>query len=192
MIVQLSPGPGMLFVLANGITGGPRAGIAAALGAAAAMIVHTSAVAFGVAALFQAAPAALELLRFCGAAYLVWLALRAFRSPVPTPAAAAERSSGWRIFARGAVNNLLNPKIVLFYLIFLPQFADPSIGHLPAQLFVLGLALLLIGLGADVAIGAAAGKVGRLLRRRPSVGRLINRAAGTIYGVLAVRLAVGD
>lgn len=192
LIVQLSPGPGMLFVLTNGITGGARSGMAAACGAATAMIVHTAAVALGLAVLFREAPTAMNVLRLCGVAYLLWLAVRTFRSPAPIPPPAAQGVAPypWRVFIRGAVNNLLNPKIILFYLVFLPQFVDPSIGHVPAQLFVLGLALLLIGLCGDLVIGATAGHVGLLLRRRAGLGRLINRMAGTVYGALAVHLAV--
>ncbi|MFF5205920.1 hypothetical protein [Streptosporangium sp. NPDC000396] len=78
------------------------------------------------------------------------------------------------------------------YLVFLPQFVDPSIGHVPAQLFASGLVLLLIGLCGDLVIGAAAGHVGLLLRRHSGMGRLINRIAGTVYGALAVHLAIRE
>jgi threonine/homoserine/homoserine lactone efflux protein len=154
------------------------------------MIVHTTAVALGLAALFRAAPTALEALRIGGAIYLGWLALQAFRSPPFMPDSskvrAADRFSA--VFTRGAVNNLLNPKIILFYLVFLPQFVDPHMGHMPAQLFVLGLALLLVGLLVDLSIGVLCGHVRGLLQRQPVAARLINKVAGTIYGGLAVRL----
>jgi threonine/homoserine/homoserine lactone efflux protein len=190
LVIQVTPGPGMLFVLANGITGGARAGTAAACGAASAMIVHTTVVALGLAALFRAAPTALEALRIGGALYLGWLALRAFRSPPLTPDSSQDREMirFWTVFIRGAINNLLNPKIILFYLVFLPQFVDTRTGHVPAQLFTLGLALLLVGLVVDLSIGVISGHIRGLLQRQRVVARLINKVAGTIYGGLAVRL----
>lgn len=194
LVIQLVPGPGMLFILATGITGGAKAGAVAACGAAAAMVIHTTAVTFGLAALFSAAPTALEALRVAGAVYLGWLAVRTLR----TPAIALDRSADQPamrhrgVFARGALNNLLNPKIILFYLVFLPQFIDPHVGHVPAQLFVLGSILLMIGLLVDLLIGMIAGRVGHLLRRQPIAERLINKIAATIYGGLAIRLAVGN
>jgi threonine/homoserine/homoserine lactone efflux protein len=194
LVIQLVPGPGMLFILANGITGGVKAGAVAACGAATAMVIHTTAVTFGLAALFRSAPTALEALRVAGAVYLGWLAVRTFRAP----AIALDRSADQpeirhrAVFARAALNNLLNPKIILFYLVFLPQFIDPHIGHIPAQLFVLGSILLVIGLLVDLLIGMIAGRVGHLLRRQPIAERLINKIAATIYGGLAIRLAAGN
>lgn len=194
VVIQLTPGPGMLFILAQGMTGGSRAGRAAACGAASAMLVHTTAVALGLATLLRAAPVAMNLLRAAGAAYLLWLAIQAFRSPTLAPDAAGEPTDDrfGTVFLRGAVNNLANPKIVIFYVAFLPQFAAPGLGHLPLQLFALGLTLLTVGFAIDLAIGAAAGRIGLLLRRRPTVSRCLNKLAGTVYGTLALRLAVSD
>ncbi len=91
------------------------------------------------------------------------------------------------VFLRGLINNLANPKIVLFYVAFLPQFVDPSLGRQTLQLFVLGLTLLALGLAIDLAIG-----VGLFLRRHRAANRWMNRFAGTVYGALAVRLVLSD
>ncbi|MGY4907670.1 LysE family translocator [Streptomyces sp. 900116325] len=194
VVIQLTPGPGMLFILTQAMTSGCRAGRAAACGAASAMLIHTMAVALGLAALLHAAPMAMNLLRIGGAAYLLWLAIQAFRSPDLVLDAHAETTQGGFgvVFLRGAINDLANPKIVIFYLAFLPQFVDPSLGHLPLQLFVLGLMLLTVGFVVDLAIVMVAGRIGLLLRRRPMVNRCLSKLAGTVYGFLAVRLAVSD
>jgi threonine/homoserine/homoserine lactone efflux protein len=187
MIIQVVPGPGMLFIVANAVASGRRGGVAAACGAAAAMVVHTTAVALGFAALLRAAPVALAVVRIVGVLYLCWLAVQAFRATDRDPGrrgvAAGRRF--WSVFARGALNNLANPKVVLFYVVFLPQFVDPSVGAVPAQLFVLGLVLLTIGLAVDVVVGMLAGQVGGFLTRR----RLVNRVVSTVYAGLAIRLA---
>jgi threonine/homoserine/homoserine lactone efflux protein len=190
LLIQLLPGPGMLFIVANGITGGTRAGVAAAFGAAAGMVVHTVAAALGLAALFLHAPLAYDLVRIAGAGYLLWLAFKAFRSSVPavpaqpgTPVAAARPA---RVFVRALLNNLANPKVVLFFVSYLPQFVDQSRGHVTVQFLVLGSLFLLVGLVVvDIPIGLCAGRAGRLLARRAAVARLAGKAAGTIYAALA-------
>ncbi|GII79040.1 membrane protein [Sphaerisporangium rufum] len=194
LVIQVTPGPGMLFIVALGMAGGRRAGWAAACGAAAGMLVHTCAVALGLGAVLRAAPMAMDLLRFGGAAYLLWLAVRAFRTSDGVPAvpdrAAPERLGP--VFVRGLVNNLANPKIVLFYLAFLPQFVDPVLGRETVQLFVLGLAFLALGLAVDLILGGAAGGAGRRLLRHRAARRWLDRLAGTVYGVLAARLILSD
>jgi threonine/homoserine/homoserine lactone efflux protein len=192
VLVQLTPGPGMLFLVAQGLAGGSRAGRAAAGGAAAGMLVHTTAVALGLAAVLQAAPMALDLLRFAGAGYLLWLALRSLRTAELAPADAGVTAPDrfGAVFVRGLVNNLANPKVILFYVAFLPQFVDPSLGRLPLQLFVLGLTMLALGLAIDLAIGSGAGWVGLFLRRRRAVNRWLSRLVGAVYGALAVRLVL--
>ncbi len=194
LVIQFTPGPGMLFIIAQGLTGGSRAGRAAACGAASGMLVHTCAVVVGLAAVLRAAPMAMDLLRFAGAAYLLWLTLRSLRTSELAPGVPdlpmPDRLGP--VFLRGLINNLANPKIVLFYVAFLPQFVDPSLGRQTLQLFVLGLTLLALGLAIDLAIGGGAGRVGLFLRRHRAANRWMNRFAGTVYGALAVRLVLSD
>jgi threonine/homoserine/homoserine lactone efflux protein len=190
LVVQLVPGPGMLFILANGIAGGPRAGIAAAFGAASGMVVHTFAAALGLAALFEHAPAAYDVLRIAGAVYLLWLAIAHFRSGASgslEPAASSSRPAR-RVFLRGLLNNLANPKVILFYLAFLPQFVAPGSGSATLELLALGFAFLALGLVIDLALGACSGRIGDWLRRRGSLRRAIDYLAGTIMGALGIKL----
>jgi threonine/homoserine/homoserine lactone efflux protein len=193
LVVQLVPGPGMLFILANGIAGGPRAGIAAACGAASGMVVHTLAAALGLAALFAHAPAAYDVLRIVGGLYLIWIAIGHFRDKSHATDDGVQDGGGRspkRIFARAWLNNLANPKVILFYLAFLPQFVAPSAGSVTIQLLVLGFVFLLIGLVIDLALGTFSGRIGDWLRQRAVVRKVIDRVAGTIMGGLGVRLLV--
>jgi threonine/homoserine/homoserine lactone efflux protein len=190
LLIQLVPGPGMLFIVANGITGGARAGVAAAFGAAAGMVVHTVAAALGLAALFLHAPLVYDLVRVAGAGYLLWLAVKAWRSAgvaVPTPPGTPSAPVGAaRVFVRALANNLANPKVIVFFVGYLPQFVDYSRGHVTAQFLVLGVLFLLVGLVVvDVPVGLCAGRAGRLLARRAAAARLLGKAAGTIYAGLA-------
>ncbi len=191
LIVQIVPGPGMLLILANGIAGGWRAGLAAAFGAAAGMLVHTFAAALGLAALFAHVPTAYDALRIGGAVYLLWLAIAHFRAGA---AGKLESRAGTRparrVFVRAALNNLSNPKVILFYLAFLPQFVSPGRTSVTLQLLVLGLVFLLIGLVIDVALGAFSGRIGEWLRQRRSMRRVIDWLAGTIMGALGLRLLI--
>ncbi|WP_163508117.1 LysE family translocator [Fodinicola acaciae] len=192
VILQLTPGPGMLFIVAQGMAGGIRAGRAAACGTASGMLVHTAAVSVGLAAALQAIPAAMQVLRLAGAAYLLWLAVRSFRAATPLVDAsgAPARDPFGTVYLRGLINNLTNPKIMLFYVAFLPQFVDPSLGRLPLQLFLLGLTMLALGLAVDLTVGGSAGHVGRFLRRHAAANRWLNRLAGAVYGLLAALLVV--
>jgi threonine/homoserine/homoserine lactone efflux protein len=194
LLIQITPGPGMLFILANGIAGGPRAGIAAAFGAATGLMFHTAAAAAGLAALFQAAPPIYDAVRFGGACYLLWLAVDHFRSAgsLDDLEPQASRSSTRRVYLRAIVNNLANPKVILFFVAFLPQFVAPDAGPPIFQFIILGGLFLLVGLVLDVIIGVLSGRLGHTLRRRKWVTKLLDRIAGTILAGLGLRLALDD
>ena len=194
LVIQIVPGPGMLFIIANAVAGGRRAGIAAALGAATGVIVQTAAVALGLAALLAAAPAAYDAVRFAGVAYLAWLAIKHWRSagfdPAGEESAATTHRSTRRVYVRSLLNNLGNPKVIVFFVAFLPQFVVPAAGDVHLQLVILGLEFMLVGLILDVGIGLASGQIGSLMRRRPELSKVLDRIVGTIFGGLAVRLAL--
>jgi threonine/homoserine/homoserine lactone efflux protein len=194
VVIQLVPGPGMLFIIANGVAGGRRAGVAAAFGAATGVVVQTAAAAAGLSALFAAAPAAFDVVRFVGVAYLAWLAVKHWRSAglqlVSEDGAMPAERSPRRVYVRGLLNNLANPKVIVFFIAFLPQFVAPAAGNVHVQLVILGLVFMLVGLVLDVAIGSMAGHIGALLRKRSGLAKLLDRIVGTIFGALAVRLAL--
>lgn len=189
VVLNLVPGPGMLFILGHGLAGGRRAGVTAALGMASGTVVHTVAAALGLSALLTAAPIALDLVRIAGAIFLLHLAVSAFRSArAAARLATTARSSRRRTYLSAVLTNLANPKVVLFYLAFLPQFLTAGGWPVAVQILALGGVLVVVGLLMDCGIGVLAGALSAVLTRRPAVERLLKRVSGAIFGALAVRL----
>jgi threonine/homoserine/homoserine lactone efflux protein len=194
VLLGLSPGPDNLFVLMQSAQRGWRAGMCVVLGLCCGLVVHTTAVALGLAAVFAASALAFTLLKFVGAAYLAWLAWGALRAPAGSGGAAAPAEGGpgysaWRMAGRGVVMNLTNPKVLVFFLAFLPQFADPARGGVAPQIMVLGCVFMLATLLVFGAIACFSGAFGTLLQRSARVQRVLNRLAGLVFLGLAVRLA---
>lgn len=193
--LNLTPGPDMLFCLANGMHRGPKAGVAAALGVAAGALVHTLGAAFGLAGLLLASPLLFESVRWAGAAYLAWLAWKTVTappSPARDPGVPACGADLRRIFLRGAVTNILNPKVVLFFLAFLPQFIQPEAGPVAAQAVLLGCLMNTSGTLVNAAVGVGAGGLGRVLARNPVVERVLSWLTGIVFLGLAVRLGLAS
>lgn len=184
----LSPGPNMAFVLSHGIAYGPRGGFAAALGISAADLVLTVFTAMGVTAIVAAWPPAFDVLRYVGALYLVWLALLAIRSPDKAVITSRAQSSMLRIFRMAMLNSLLNPKALLFFMVFLPQFVDAGRGNVALQLAVLGVTLSSAALLFNTALGAFSGQVGRFLNSSPRAAKLQSRFLAVVLVSLALRL----
>ena len=198
VILALTPGPDNIFVLLQSAQRGWRAGLAVVVGLCAGILVHTAAVALGLAALFAASAVAFTVLKFCGAAYLAYLAWGALRAPAAVasqddaPPPAASPVSLWRMAGRGVVMNLTNPKVLVFFLAFLPQFADPALGGVAPQLMVLGMVFMLATLLVFGAIACFSGVFGTLLQRSARAQTVLNRVAGLVFLGLAVRLATVD
>ncbi len=199
-LLSLAPGPDMLFIVANAITGGRRAGVVAALGVSTGLAVHTVAAALGLGALIQAAPMVLDGIRVVGAVFLVYLAVATWRSsrahrrqqePVDEVAAARQRSIP-RVYAMAMLTNLANPKVILFYLAFFPQFLTTGAGSWPAtvQFLVLGAAFIVVGLAVDGSAGMLAGTLSERILRRGRVRQWLDRVSAAVFGALAVRLAL--
>lgn len=192
----LSPGPDTMFVLASSTSGGPRAGVAATLGIAAGCLAHATMAALGISALIAASPAAFDALRIAGALYLLWIgfgALRAFyagyRESQPLSATDGETAS-WEAFRRGALTNVLNPKVGIFYVAFLPQFTNPSLGSVPLQIAILASIHILIGIAWLGTLAIASGRAAQTLARNRRVRAWLDGAAGIIYIALAWRMLV--
>ncbi|KAB8174522.1 LysE family translocator [Microbispora catharanthi] len=188
----VAPGPDMMFIVAMGGRGGPATGVLAAVGVACGALVHALAAMSGLSALFAHLPVLYHVLRWAGAAYLVYLAVKAFRDH-GTDGAGEVTLTGpdprrLRAFWHGMVTNLLNPKVILFNIAFLPQFVNPSLGHVAIQFLILGLTLVLLGLGVDATVGALAGRLAALLRRSRRFARGLNIVSGSVFAALAVRL----
>lgn len=188
LALNLTPGADMMFVLAQGLKGGPRAGMAANLGIAAGCAVHVGIAALGLAALLKAWPVAFEVVRWAGVAYLLWLAMRAFRAGPPDPGRVSAAPLGG-IFREALVVNLLNPKVALFILAFLPQFVDTARPVLP-QFLTLGAVFCTTGGLVNGAVGLLAARLGHVLAGNAAMARGLNRLSAGVFGLLAVRLAV--
>jgi threonine/homoserine/homoserine lactone efflux protein len=187
----LAPGPNMAFLFAHSLAHGPRGGLAVATGIFIADLVLSALTAAGVTAVVMAFPAAFDVLRLVGALYLLWLAIKSFRATRAAPAdVQVEGSFGW-IVRRATINSLFNPKALLFFLVFLPQFIDPSRGSVAGQLAVLGLVLSIEAFAFHALLGLSSGSVAAKMkssRIRVALGRL----QGVVFLALAARLLVMD
>ncbi|ART50216.1 LysE family translocator [Acidovorax carolinensis] len=201
VLLGLTPGPDNLFVLLQSAQRGWRAGMAVVVGLCAGLVVHTAAVALGLAAVFAASAMAFTVLKYCGAAYLAYLAWQALRAPAATAQepASTQGTQGKqggpslrRMVGRGMVMNLTNPKVLVFFLAFLPQFADPARGSVALQLMVLGVVFMLATLLVFGAIACFSGGFGALLQRSARAQTVLNRVAGLVFLGLALRLATAE
>jgi len=191
VLLALTPGPDNLFVLMQSAMWGRAAGMLVVLGLCTGLLVHTAAVAVGLAAVFAASPAAFTALKLAGAAYLAWLAWQAWRAPAGGggPDDRPEPLPGAALYRRGIVMNLTNPKVLLFFFAFLPQFTRPGAGPVAWQIVELGAVFIAATLLVFGAIAFFSGAFGQLLRRSPSAQRWLNRAAALVFVGLALRLA---
>jgi len=192
-VAMITPGPDMLYILGCGMRGGPRAGLLATAGVATSEAVHITVAAAGLAALFAAVPVAFTAVRLVGAAYLIYLGVQLIRrrgldqGEVPV---ALGTISGRRAYLNGLLTNLLNPKMVIFTIAFLPQFINPHLGEVWVQFAVLGVIMIVLEFLVDGAVGVLAGQIGGWLRRRHGARRRVDVATGGLFIGLGVRLAV--
>jgi threonine/homoserine/homoserine lactone efflux protein len=191
ILLALTPGPDNLFVMAQAAQRGKVAGIAVTIGLCTGLLVHTSAVALGVAAIFQASAFAFSLLKFIGAAYLLYLAYRAFSAGAEdSDEKQIQKLNFGRLYRRGIIMNVTNPKVSLFFLAFLPQFTDPAFGPLIPQILLLGLLFILSTILIFGGISLLAGGIGGYFRRSSKAQLVLNRIAGGVFVALAIKLAL--
>ena len=188
----LLPGPAVLYIVTRGIAHGHRGGLLSMLGVETGNLVQVLAATAGLAAIVASSATAFNLLKYAGAAYLVYLGVRALREG-PSGDGEGERppTSGRHLFWNGFVVGTLNPKLALFLLAFLPQFIDPAAGPIWLQTLVLGLIFSLVAALGDTAFALAAGSAGRRLRGALR-GRRLARASGVVYIGLGIGAALGN
>ncbi len=188
LALNLAPGPDVLYVLANSARHGIRGGVFATLGVSAGIVFHTCIAAFGIAAVLLAHRWAFDALRIVGALYLIWLGIAAWRSAgIPElPGAIDPRLS--QVFRQGLVTNVLNPKVALFFLAFLPQFADPTRGNITLQVLTFGALFIVSGTIVNLLYAWAGGALSATLRRDVRWQRRLNRISGGILFALGGRL----
>ena len=190
LALNVTPGPDMLYVVARSVGEGRAAGVISSLGIAAGSLVHTMAVALGLAGLLRAVPIAFEIVKWAGAAYLIWLGVRALRArQSATEHVSVLPASRWAIFGQGMLTNVLNPKVALFFLAFLPQFVDPERGPVALQIISLGLLFNTSGTIVNVLVAFLASGAGSWSRRRFGESLVLRRVTGVLFIGLGVRLA---
>lgn len=187
------PGPALLLTLARASTSGTRVGIATGFGIAVGDMVHTAMAVVGLSAILLTSALLFSLVKYIGAAYLIYLGIRALIERADVPGASQQAPiDASRAFRQAVLAEILNPKSALFFLAFLPQFVHPANGAVALQLTILGA--LFVGLGAvsTIVVAVCAGRLGAVLRRNPAIARWQGKVVGAIYCGLGVRLALQE
>jgi threonine/homoserine/homoserine lactone efflux protein len=189
-VLFITPGPDMSLQLAKTLVGGRRAGIAAATGASLGIVVHSLLAAFGLSALIAASPSMFLALKVVGAAYLLWLAVDAIRngSSLSVAADGTATMSFWRTLVLGIGVNLTNPKVVLFFVTFLPQFVDAVDPHAGAKLLFLGIYFVVFSYPLALLLVLGAEQMVATIKRRPRLLRAIDWLFAGIFSAFAVRI----
>lgn len=192
LVLIFTPGPDMTLFVSKALAQGPRAGLLTALGTSTGLVVHTLFAALGLSVLLAHSPAAFTALKIVGALYLLWLAVETIRhgSALSVEAVARPPEPAGALWAKGVLVNLLNPKVVLFYVTFLPQFVSPTDAHAAAKLFTLGFWNILLGVPCATAMVFGAARLAATLKAHPKVMRGFDWACATLFGSFAVKLAL--
>ncbi len=192
-LLTIAPGPDIIYVLTRGISQGPKAGVAAALGFASGCIFHTVLAAVGIAAIIRSSDIAFDVVRYAGAAYLVWIGIQALRhrSSFSIEGASDKRALA-TIYRQSVIGNMLNPKVTLFFLAFLPQFVNTQAGHIGWQMALLGVIFMIQTVVIFGAVALFSGWLGAWIRRKPAIGERLNVFAGVTFIALGIRVALPD
>jgi threonine/homoserine/homoserine lactone efflux protein len=191
--ITVAPGPDNLQVLARGISQGRAAGLVAALGFAAGITFHTTLAALGVAALLRSSPLAFQAIKLAGAVYLMWIGIKALRSQGLATAHQRAPQPLMTVFRQSVLGNLLNPKVTLFFVVFLPQFVQPrGAQSVTVQMLELGVLFMTQTVVVFSLFGVCAGIIGGWLKRRPRVGLWLDRLAGATFIAIGIRVALRD
>jgi len=194
--LNISPGPSMLYILSRCLGSGRTAGVISVLGLATASLVHAVAVALGLSTLLFYSPLAFALLKYLGALYLVYLGIRGFLSGGPLRAMRARGGSRppslWAVYGQGIMTDLLNPKVALFFIAFLPQFVNSSLGSPGHQILFFGLLFNVTGVPVNLVVAWAGGSIADVLTHRPTWARVQRWCSSAVLVGLGLRLALGD
>jgi threonine/homoserine/homoserine lactone efflux protein len=192
IVLVITPGQDTFFILGRSLASGRAAGIAAALGITAGSLIHTCLAALGLSALLAASPYAFMAVKFAGAAYLLYIGVRALLSRdsgLPGAESRPGSEGHWPAFRQGIVSNLLNPKVALFFLALMPQFILATSTHKVGAFLVLGLSFVTLGVIWCVILAVGAARLRGAFLRRPSMASVLNKIAGGLFIALGLRLA---
>ncbi len=190
-VLILTPGPDMLYVITRGVSHGPRAGVISAIGVTLGILVHTLFAAFGLAMILRTSAMAFLVVKYAGAAYLIYLGIKSLKDRTGLAIDGNKTAVGTgTIFVQGVLTNVLNPKIALFFLAFLPQFVSPVNGSVPFQMAALGLTFALFGIIFLMLVGYFSGGIGAWLAGNQYWAEKIRWITGSILIALGLRLAL--
>jgi threonine/homoserine/homoserine lactone efflux protein len=194
--LNISPGPDLIYILSRTIAQGRNVGIASSLGVCTGALVHVGAAALGLSAVLATSAVAFSLVKYLGAAYLVYLGVNAFRSAGIAgirdsfPRDPACEANSWKAFKQGVLIDVLNPKVAIFFMAFLPQFVRPGSGHPTIQIVILGMLVILVAMIVETAFVLAAGQTTTILRKNRKLTVMLNRLLGSVFIALGIRLAL--
>ncbi|ABB31040.1 Lysine exporter protein (LYSE/YGGA) [Geobacter metallireducens RCH3] len=190
--LTVAPGPDNIFVMTQGVARGRKPAIVTALGMCSGVTVHTTAAAFGISAVFYSSAIAFTVVKSAGAAYLLYLAFKTLKERSAIRLSAADDLPAAALFRRGFIMNVLNPKVAMFFLAFLPQFVAPAAGRVPLQMLLLGLIFMVQSVVIFCLLGYFAGSIGSFILARPRIARYFDWLTAGVFLSLGVRLALAE
>jgi threonine/homoserine/homoserine lactone efflux protein len=190
--LTIAPGPDNIFVVTQGIARGRKPAIITALGMCSGLSVHTAGAAFGISAVFYSSAVAFSIVKYAGAAYLLYLAFRTLRESSVIRLPNGDDRPYAALFGRGFIMNVLNPKVAMFFLAFLPQFVTPDTAHFPLEMLLLGFIFMIQAVIIFCLIGYFSGSIGRLVTSRPRMARLFDLLTAGVFVSLGIRLGLAE
>jgi RhtB (resistance to homoserine/threonine) family protein len=195
LALNLSPGPDLLFVLSRTLSGGRRVGVASACGVCSGALVHVAAAALGISAILATSALAFAVVKYVGAAYLLYLGIQALRSAgagTQLALKAAPRTSAWQAYRQGILVDILNPKAAIFFMAFLPQFVRPDEGTVALQLLMLGVLVVLVAIVVECSLVLLAARASSALRGNRRLSQWLDRVLGSVLIGLGIRLGLAE
>ncbi|UPQ83946.1 MULTISPECIES: LysE family translocator [Pseudomonas] len=195
LALNVSPGPDLLFVLSRTLSGGRRVGVASACGVCSGALVHVAAAALGISAILATSALAFAVVKYVGAAYLLYLGIQTLRSAgagMQLNLNAAPRTSAWQAYRQGILVDILNPKAAIFFMAFLPQFVRPDQGSVAVQLLVLGVLVVMVAIVVECALVLLAARASSALRENRRLSQWLDRVLGSVLIGLGIRLGLAE
>lgn len=193
IFLTLMPGPDILFVIAQSISQNKKAGITTALGLCSGLVIHISAATLGISAVIYQSALAFAIVKYAGAAYLLFLAWQSFRERESDFAIGKQNSLNYKsLYKKGILMNILNPKVSLFFLALLPQFVDKTMGHVSIQMLILGIIFMVQALIIFIAVSVFSDKIRNLLLRKTFIAKRMNVIKGSLLGFIGLQIAFSE
>lgn len=195
LALNLSPGPDLFFVLSRTLAGGRRVGLASACGVCSGAVVHVAAAALGISAILATSALAFAVVKYVGAAYLLYLGIQILRSAGSASlldVKGGPKTSAWQAYRQGVLVDILNPKVAIFFMAFLPQFVRPDHGSIAVQLLLLGVLVVMVAIVVESAAVLLAARASATLRSNRRLGQWLDRLLGSVLIMLGLRLGLAE